>query len=589
MSINDMTFKFAGEAGQGVDSTGQGFTKALARAGLHVFGLQDFHSRIRGGHNFFQIRVADHDIYSHDERVHVLLPLTQVAVEEHWRELVPGGGVIYDPALSVDEAALAARSVQAFPVPLEQIALDQGGNKLMANTAATGAAAGLTGLDLDIVSTVIRDNFGEKGGSVVDNNLKVAAAAYQLAREKYSGSFPFQLQARYSVPPLGGKKAPPRMVISGNDALAMGALMAGVKFVAGYPMTPGSPILEWLSVRSKEYGIVTKHAEDEIAAINMIIGAGQMGVRALTTTSGGGFSLMVEALGLAGMAEVPIVVVNVQRPGPATGHATRHEQADLLFMIYAAQGEFPRVILAPATIEQCFEAAYRAFNLAEKYQCPALILSDAFLAHSPRALDRDALDLNVPIERGALLSDEELDQLTGPYLRHAVTDSGISPRALPGHPKAVYLISSDEHEPDGHICEDAATRIEQMDKRMLKLETARAEMRAPLEYGSPGAELTFLTWGSTLGPLRSAVDILAAQGTAARIVQIMDIWPLPVDKVTAALQGAKKLISVEQNYSGQLATLLRAYTGIKVDALINKYDGRPMSPEYILNRLKGVM
>jgi 2-oxoglutarate ferredoxin oxidoreductase subunit alpha len=580
MNINDMTFKFAGEAGQGVDSTGQGFTKALVRAGLHIFGLQDYHSRIRGGHNFYQIRVADRDIYSHDERVHVLLPLTQVAVHEHLREIVPGGGVIYDPALSIDETALAAQSVQPFPVPLEQIALDEGGSKVMANTAATGAAAGLTGLDLEIIASVIRDNFGEKGAQVVDSNLKVATAAYRLAKEKYAGSFPFQLRAQ---------KAPPRMVISGNDALAMGALMAGVKFVAGYPMTPGSPILEWLSVRSKEFGIVTKHAEDEIAAINMIIGAGQMGVRALTTTSGGGFSLMVEALGLAGMTEVPIVVVNVQRPGPATGHATRHEQADLLFMIYAAQGEFPRVILAPGTIEQCFEAAYRAFNLAEKYQCPALIVSDAFLAHSPRALEMDAFDLNVPIERGALLSDEELDRLTAPYLRHVVTDSGISPRALPGHPKAVYAISSDEHDPDGHICEDAATRIQQMDKRMRKLETARAEMRAPLEYGSPGAELTFLTWGSTLGPLRGAVEVLQAQGTAARIVQIMDIWPLPVDKVTAALRGAKKLIAVEQNYSGQLATLLRAYTGIKVDALINKYDGRPMSPEYILNRLKGVM
>lgn len=580
MSINDMTFKFGGEAGQGVESTGQGFTKALVRAGLHIFGLQDYHSRIRGGHNFYQIRVADHDIYSHDERVHLLLPLTQVAVHEHLREIVPGGGVIYDPALSIDKSALTAQSVQAFPVPLEQIALDEGGSKVMANTAATGAAAGLTGLDLQVISTIIRDNFGKKGGPVADSNLKVAAAAYQFAKDKYARAFPFQLRAQ---------QAPPRMVISGNDALAMGALMAGVKFVAGYPMTPGSPILEWLSVRSKEYGIVTKHAEDEIAAINMIIGAGQMGVRALTTTSGGGFSLMVEALGLAGMTEVPIVVVNVQRPGPATGHATRHEQGDLLFMIYAAQGEFPRVVLAPGSIEQCFEAVYRAFNLAEKYQCPALILSDAFLAHSPRALEMDVLDLNVPIERGALLGDEELDRLTGPYLRHAITASGISPRALPGHPKAVYAISSDEHEPDGHICEDAATRIQQMDKRMRKLETARAEMRAPLEYGSPEAELTFLTWGSTLGPLRSAVDMLHTQGTAARIVQIMDIWPLPVDKVTAALRGAKKLISVEQNYSGQLATLLRAYTGIKVDALINKYDGRPMSPEYILNRLKGVL
>jgi len=580
MSLNDMTFKFGGEAGQGVESTGRGFAKALVRSGLHLFALQDYHSRIRGGHNFYHIRVADHDIYSQDERVHLLLALTKVTVDEHLRQIVPGGAVIYDPSLPVDQAALAAHSVQAFPVPVEQIALDQGGSKVMSNTAATGAAAGVCGLGLDAIEGVIRDNFGKKGGPIVDSNLRVARAAHQYAQEKYSGSFPFRLQP---------KAGPPRMLISGNEALAMGALMAGCKFVAGYPMTPGSPILEWLAAHSKEYGIVTKHAEDEIAAINMIVGAAQMGVRALTPTSGGGFALTVEALGLAGMTEVPIVVVNVQRPGPSTGHATRYEQGDLLFMIYASQGEFPRVVLAPGSIEQCFEAGYRAFNLAEKYQCPAIILSDAALAHSLRALDLDALDLNVPIARGALLTDQDLDQLTERYKRHAFTQSGISPRALPGHPKAVYASSSDEHDEYGQICEDAALRVQMMDKRMHKLEVARAEMQAPLQYGPKEAGLAFLTWGAALGPLRTAVGVLNEQGTLARIVQIMDIWPLPVDKVTAALQGAKRLIAVEQNYSGQLATLLRAYTGIKVDGLTHKYDGPPMSPEYVLARLKEVV
>jgi len=580
MNLNDMTFKFGGEAGQGVESTGRGFAKALVRSGLHLFGLQDYHSRIRGGHNFYQIRVADRDIYSQDERVHLLLALTQVTVDEHLREMIPGGGVIYDPSLPIDQSDLAARSVQAFSVPLEQIALEQGGNRVMSNTAATGAAAGVCGLGLDAIESVIRDNFRKKGGPIVESNLRVARAAYQYAQDKYAGAFPFRLQA------MAG---PPRMLISGNEALAMGALMAGCKFVAGYPMTPGSPILEWLAGHSKEFGIVTKHAEDEIAAINMIIGAAQMGVRALTPTSGGGFALMAEALGLAGMTEVPIVVVNVQRPGPSTGHATRYEQGDLLFMIYASQGEFPRVVLAPGSIEQCFEAGYRAFNLAEKYQCPAIILSDASLAHSLRALDLDVLDLNVPLDRGSLLTDEDLEQLTERYKRHAFTPSGISPRALPGHPKAVYASSSDEHDEYGQICEDAALRVHMMDKRMHKLEAARAEMQAPLQYGAQEASLVFLTWGAALGPLRSAVDVLNEQGTPARIVQIMDVWPLPVDKVTAALQGAKQLVAVEQNYSGQLATLLRAYTGIKVDGLIRKYDGRPMSPEFILARLKEVV
>jgi 2-oxoglutarate ferredoxin oxidoreductase subunit alpha len=296
----------------------------------------------------------------------------------------------------------------------------------------------------------------------------------------------------------------------------------------------------------------------------------------------------VEALGLAGMTEVPIVVVNVQRPGPSTGHATRYEQGDLLFTLYASQGEFPRVVLAPGSIEQCFEAGYRAFNLAERYQCPAIILSDASLAHSLRALEMNALDLGVPIDRGALLADSDSDKLAGRYKRYAFTDSGISPRALHGHPKAVYASSSDEHDEYGQICEDAALRVQMMDKRMRKLEAARSELGAPIEYGPRQAELAFLTWGATLGPLRTAVDSLNDQGTAARIVQIMDVWPLPVDKVTAALRGTKKLISVEQNFSGQLATLVRAYTGMRADALILKYDGRPMSPEYILARLREV-
>jgi len=577
MTVNDMTFKIGGEAGQGVESTGRGFAQALVRGGLHVFALQDYHSRIRGGHNFYQIRVADHDIFSHDERVHLLLALTEVAIAEHANEIVDGGGIIYDPALSVDEAILG--SAKGLPVPLAQIAEDEGGSKVMANTAAIGAAAGLTDYGLQVIHGVIRDNFGKKGAEVVEANLKVADAAYRFVKERYGDTFPFKLQA---------VQGPPRMLISGNQALSLGALMGGVKFVAGYPMTPGSPILEWLSVHSEDYGIVTKHAEDELAAINMVIGAAQMGVRAMTPTSGGGFALMTEGLGLAGINEVPIVVVNVQRPGPATGHATRHEQGDLLFMIYASQGEFPRILLAPGTIEQCFEAGHRAFDLAEKYQCPAMIISDAFLAHSPRALDMDALDFNVPIDRGALLSEAELDQLSEPYRRFALAESGVSPRALPGHPKAVYSASSDEHDEYGLICEDAEVRIQQNGKRMQKLETARAEMRAPVRYGPSEADITFLTWGSTVGPLRMAVDLLNGQGQSANLVQVVDIWPLPVDKVNAALKGAKRLIAVEQNYTGQLATLIRAYTDVKVDASINRYDGRPMSPEYVLARLKEV-
>lgn len=578
MPSNEMTIKITGEAGQGVETTGRGFAKALVRGGLYVFGLSDYHSRIRGGGNSYQIRVAGQDIYSHNDQIHLLLALTSEGIEQHAAGIVPGGGVIYDTALSVDARTLTANSVQPFPMPLSQIAKDEGGNPLMANTAAVGAAAGLTGYGLDLIASVVRDNFARKGTEIVNSNLEVASTAYRFA-QRYATSFPFELR------PV---KASRRMLINGNEAIALGAMLGGCKFVAGYPMTPGSPILEWLSLHSKEYGIVTKHAEDEIAAVNMIIGAGQMGVRAMAPTSGGGFALMAEGLGLAGMMETPIVIVNAQRPGPATGLATRTEQGDLLFMIYASQGEFPRIVLAPGTIEQCFDAGYRAFNLAEKYQCPAIILTDAFLAHSPRALERYALDFDVPIERGALVSAHGLDKLTERYKRYAFTDSGISPRAIPGHPKALHAPASDEHDEYGQILEDATNRTRMVNKRMRKLEVAQAEMHAPLHYGPEEAEVVFVVWGSTYGPLRTAVDMLNAEGPTARVVQIVDIWPLPVAKVISALRGSRTLICVEQNYTGQLATLLRAYTGIKVDGLITKYDGRPMSPEYILTKLKEV-
>ncbi|MGB9299973.1 MAG: 2-oxoacid:acceptor oxidoreductase subunit alpha, partial [Anaerolineae bacterium] len=276
--------------------------------------------------------------------------------------------------------------------------------------------------------------------------------------------------------------------------------MAGCKFVAGYPMTPATPILQWMAAHGERYGVVVKHTEDEIAAMMMVIGAAHAGVRAMAPTSGGGFSLMVEALGFAGMAEIPVVIVEGQRPGPSTGLATRTEQGDLLFVLFASQGEFPRIVLAPGTVEESFQAGWRAFNLAEKYQCPVIILSDTFLANSVRTLETDALDFaGVQIDRGALLTDEDLDRLEGEYLRYAYTESGVSPRALPGHPKAVFQATSDEHTPDGHITEEPEPRRRQVEKRLRKLEVALEDMDGPVRYGPPQAELTLIGWGSTYG------------------------------------------------------------------------------------------
>jgi 2-oxoglutarate ferredoxin oxidoreductase subunit alpha len=353
-------------------------------------------------------------------------------------------------------------------------------------------------------------------------------------------------------------------------------------------MTPASSILEWLATHASRYGLVVKHSEDEIAALCMAIGASHAGVRAMTATSGGGFSLMVEALGLAGMTETPVVIVEAQRPGPSTGMPTRTEQGDLLFMLRASQGEFPRIVLTPGTVEQCFHAGWRAFNLAEKYQCPVIILIDNFLANSVRSIERADFDFEgVEIDRGEFLTWEELDQLADSYKRYTFTETGISPRARPGHPNAVFVACSDEHTEDGHFAdEDPENRVRMVQKRLRKLEVAMEEMRAPTLYGPEQADITLIGWGSSYGPVREAVDRFNEGKEKVNFLHFVDVWPLPEDKVRPMLESARRLVAVENNATGQLARLLRAYTGVQVDDLILRFDGRPFSPEYVLDRLQ---
>jgi 2-oxoglutarate ferredoxin oxidoreductase subunit alpha len=307
----------------------------------------------------------------------------------------------------------------------------------------------------------------------------------------------------------------------------------------------------------------------------------------MTATSGGGFSLMAEALGLAGMTEVPLVVVEAQRGGPSTGLPTHTEQADLLFVINAAQGESPRIVLAPGTVEECFEAGWRAFNLAERYQCPVIILSDQFLASSLRTLDKEAIDFaTVSIDRGRLLSAEDLERLEDGYRRFAFTDSGVSPRAAPGHPKAVYAVTSDEHDEYGHITEEITNRRRMMDKRMRKLAAAAAEMRPPKRYGPEQADLTLVCWGSSYGPCREAINLLNSDGASANLIHFSDLWPFPEDEAARMLKACRHTVAVEQNYTSQLARLIRMSTGLGVGRTINKYDGRPFSPEDIVAALR---
>jgi len=574
-----MTIKIGGEAGQGVESSGAGFVKALSRGGVHVFGNSDYMSRIRGGYNFYQIRASFTPVFCHSDDLHLLLALNGEAITQHKDEMVKGGAIIYDEELKIDADSLRARGILLCPMPLVKLAYESGANRIMANTAAIGAAVGITEYDFERIAEVIRQNFQRKGEKVVQDNLKLARQAHDIAKEKYAKQFKFKLS---TIP-----NSPKRMILHGNQAISLGAIGGGCRFMSGYPMTPASTIIEFMSAKANQFGIVTKQTEDEISAILMAIGANHAGVRAMTATSGGGFSLMVEALGLAGITETPLVIVEAQRTGPSTGLPTRTEQADLEFVLRASQGEFPRIILAPGTIEQCFEAGWRAFNLAEKYQCPVIILTDLYQSAAVQAIDKDSFDFSkITIERGALLDDAALDKLTSPYKRHAITESGISPRAIPSHPNAVFMTTSDEHDEMGHVIEDAETRIKMMQKRMRKLELAVEEMKTPEVYGAKKAEITLIGWGSTYGALREAVDRLNEEGTPADLIHFVDIWPFPEERVTPLLKNAKYTVCVEGNYTGQLANILRTYTGIQVDKRLLRYDGRPFSPGYILAKLK---
>ncbi len=578
MPSTDITIVIGGDAGQGIETIGQAFTKAISTCGLRIFGVQDYRSRIRGGHNSYQIRISDKQVFSHREEVDLLIALTEDSVDRHVHRIVKGGGVVHDEKMKVDEAKLAEGGIKNYPIPLQKIAEEKGGDKIYVNTAAVGAATGLFDYTYHCVANEIQKRFSSKGEEVVKRNCDVTRVAYDYAHDRYSADFGYRLE---SVP--GG----PRMVLHGNEAIALGALAGGCKFISAYPMTPGTSIFEGLTKRCKRFGLIAKQTEDELSAICMAIGAGHGGVRSMVATSGGGFSLMVEALGFAGMSETPVVIAVSQRPGPSTGLPTRTEQGDLNFAIHASTGDFPRFVLAPGSVEECFETAWRAFNLAERYQCPVIILVDNFLSNSLRDLDRNELDIDtVVIDRGELLTDKELNGFgEDEYRRYRITDSGISPRAFPGHPKAVYVALGNEHNEEGQINEEIEDRVSQMDKRMRKVDLMRAEMEGPKVFGPGKADISLMGWGSTQGPIRDAVDQLTGRGVSANAFCFRDLWPFPSERTVEALSGARRTILIENNYTAQFGLLLRGSTGIEPHNRILKYDGRPISGDQIIERL----
>ncbi|MBU1992150.1 MAG: 2-oxoacid:acceptor oxidoreductase subunit alpha [Patescibacteria group bacterium] len=570
--MQELSLLIGGEAGQGVESSGHMLGLNFARAGLNVFAMNEFASQIRGGHNFHKVRVSNEEVHGHLDNVNMILALNKETVDRHVGDLVEGGVVIYDADAGVEEGEYRD-DVKFLAVPLKKTALDMGGKEIMQNTTGIGTVFALLDFELEIFEKILEEKFSEKGERIVKLNKEILKAGYDFAKENFDGEFPVRLNSTDKE----------FMFLNGNDAICLGALKSGCKFVAEYPMTPSSSILHIMASYAYDYGIVVKHTEDEIAAVNMLTGAAFAGVRCMTGTSGGGFSLMTEGCGVAGNAELPIVIVNVQRPGPSTGLPTRTEQSDLRQVMHASQGDYPRMVVAPGDADECFYEAFRAFNLADKYQLPVFILSDKYLGEAAKTVAKFNEE-GLAIDRGKLVSEVGED-----YKRFAMSDDGVSPRVLPGTPGGRHLASSYEHNEKGFHTEEPEERSAMMEKRMKKMEGLLAELEAPKLIGAEDADATLVTWGSSKETCISAVKKLARNGVTANILQIKYMVPFHKKEIGEILARAKKKINVEMNYSGQLAGLIKQETGMDMDGSVLKYSGRPFTGLEIANKVKELL
>lgn len=579
MRVNDFNWKIGGPAGYGIKVTGAIFSKVCVRGGLYAFGYIEYPSLIRGGHNTYQLKIKDREVHCQERMVNLLVALNQETVALHQAELAQGSGLIYDhESHDIDEKMLKSKGVLLFPIPLKSIATECGGGEVMRNTVALGATLALVGYDIGLLKQLLKEKFGEKGKDIVEKNVCVAQKGFDYVVSRgFDNNFPYRLEKR--------EIRTPRVIVGGNDALSLGIAKAGCKFYVAYPMTPSTSILHTLAAWGPQYGMVVRHAEDEIGVINMAQGAAAAGARAACATSGGGFALMNEGLSLAGMTETPLVVIVVMRSGPATGLPTWTEQGDIQYVLHAGHGEFPRIVIAPGDPQEAYQAAFDAFNLAEKYQTPVIVLSDKYMSESFWSLDGLTLR-SEKIERGKILSEKELKDIQ--YHRYKFTPDGISPRIIPGDSPAVSFINSDEHDEYGFSEESARNRIQMVNKRFLKLHMAETEMPAPLFYGEQNADITLVGFGSVKRPVIEALARLSSSGKKVNFLHFTHIYPFPYKKVRKAWERIGKWILIEQNATGQFGAYLKEKLGVEPHDALLKYDGRPFYPEEIVEKMKKI-
>lgn len=596
--INQFSWMIGGPQGTGVDSSATLFIRACAVAGLNVYGKREYHSNIIGDHSYFQVRVSETPVYSHVDPVHLLASFDNETARVHAHEVVPNGFFMYDANVTKLETLDLDPTVKTLALPyaqiLEEVAAETGQPvaklQIMKNTIAVGASLAMVNFEISYLEKALKGIFTGKKAKLVDLNMQVAKKAYSFIQsQNVADSFPHKIVAM--------PQAPARMILNGSNAVALGKLKAGCRFQSYYPITPASDESTYLEA-SSHLGINVVQCEDEIAAMCMAVGASLTGVRAATSSSGPGFGLKAEGLGWAGINEVPVVVFDYQRGGPSTGLPTRHEQADLLYALFIGHGEFPKIVMAPGDMAECFYDTFEAFNWADQYQTPVIMLVDKALANNT-ATSPTLEEGHLKINRGKRATDaylaeqaEKEDAKKGLFARYTDTPDGVSVRGVLGQPNGIYWCTGDEHDVYGHISEDPENRIMMQNKRMGKLKLALKEIPQEFQYktyGPEDADYTVVTWGSTTGAVRDALPQLASDGITVNILQLRLLSPFPVEAVTQILKRSKTLIGLEMNFTGQLAKLVRMETGVAMDHEVVKYTGRPISETEVVAALRQIV
>jgi 2-oxoglutarate/2-oxoacid ferredoxin oxidoreductase subunit alpha len=574
--INQLSWKVGGQQGEGIESTGEIFSIALNRLGYYLYGYRHFSSRIKGGHTNNKIRVSTTQVRAISDDLDILVAFDQETIDFNFHELRDGGVVLADAKFgpTIPENT----NVHLYSVPFTEIATELG-TSLMKNMVAIGATSSLLDLDLNVYLNVVDEIFGRKGQQVVEKNMEAIKAGAEFLNNLLSEDVIMKLEK------ADGKQ---RMFMIGNDAIALGALAGGARFMPAYPITPASEIMEYLISKLPEFGGTVIQTEDEIAACTMAIGSNYAGVRAFTASAGPGLSLMMESIGLSGITETPLVIIDTQRGGPSTGLPTKQEQSDLMAMIYGTHGEIPKIVMAPSTVQEAFYDIIEAFNLAEEYQCPVIFLTDLQLSLGKQTVE--PLDYSkIEIRRGNLFLDDELPELENKeyFKRYEVTESGISPRVVPGVKNGIHHVTGVEHNEQGKPSEAASNRKDQMEKRLKKTKNIRFNTPVHKNVKHEEADLLVVGFNSTRGAIEEAMIRLENDGIKVNHAQVRLIHPFPTEEMLPLIQSAKKVLVVENNATGQLANIMKMNVG-HADKITNflKYDGNPFLPHEVHTKCK---